>query len=135
MYATMPDEMFVTMFFAILDDDEVSFINAGHVRPLLFEAAAGRTVELSEGGTLPLGIQPSVEPAPARLSIASGDVLLICSDGVTESPTLLHRPGLLGSTFEGVARQGPQAVVDTVTALAESEGQTDDVTVICVKRR
>jgi serine phosphatase RsbU (regulator of sigma subunit) len=135
MHATMPVEMFVTMFFAILDDDEASFVNAGHVRPLLFEAAAGRTVELSDPGTLPLGIEPSLHPIPARLPIVSGDVLLICSDGVTESPALLHQPGLLESTFEGVARQEPQAVVDAVTALAESAGQTDDVTVICVKRR
>lgn len=135
MYATMPVEMFVTMFFAILDDGEVWFVNAGHVRPLFFKAATGRTVELSDAGTIPLGIEPSLQPIPARLPIASGDALLICSDGVTESPALMHRPGLLESSFERIARQEPQAVVDTVTALAESEGQTDDITVICVKRR
>lgn len=135
MYDTMPAEMFVTMFFAILDDEEVWFVDAGHVRPLFFKAATGRTVELSEAGTIPLGIEPSLQPIPARLPIVSGDVLLICSDGVTESPALLRRPGLLESIFEGIARQEPQAVVDAVTALAESEGQTDDVTVICVKRR
>lgn len=135
MYDTMPGEMFVTMFFAILDDEEVRFVDAGHVHPLFFKAATGQTVELSEAGTMPLGIEPSLRPVPARLPMASGDVLLICSDGVTESPALLHRPGLLESTFEGVATQGPRAVVDAVTALAESQGQTDDVTVICVKRR
>lgn len=135
MYARMPPEMFVTMLFAALDDDGISFVNAAHVRPLLFVAAEQRTVELADAGTLPLGIEPSIPAQSARVLLERGDTLLVCSDGVTESPRLLHESSLLADTFAQTAPRGPQAVVDEIAALAESRGQTDDVTVICMRRR
>lgn len=135
MYGTMPPDMFVTMLFAAMDDWGVTFVNAGHVRPLLLGSATGGVVELAEAATLPLGIEPSIETHPTTIAFARGDMLLVCSDGVTESPALLSEPTLLHSTFNETAARGPRAVVDAVIALSESRGQTDDITVICIRRR
>ncbi len=135
MYDSMPSEMFVTMFIAAFDDDAISFVNCGHVRPLLFEARTRRITELSAAGTMPLGVSDTIPVQQAVLRIAPGDTLLICSDGVTESPSVSREPESLVAAFEQSAESGPQAVVDRVTTLARSEGQTDDVTVLCVRRR
>jgi len=134
MYDSLPADMFITMLFVMLDDEGIGFVNAGHIRPLHFVGATGEVIELSSG-TRPLGIDAQLEVTLDSRTLEPGDVLLICSDGVTESPALIRRPGVLESTFKSIADQGPLAVVDQIRRLAESKGQTDDITVICIRRR
>lgn len=135
MYARMPPEMFVTMLFAVFDDEGVTFVNAGHVRPLVYRASERRAEEADQGGTLVLGVEPSIPSHPASIPLVAGDAVLVCSDGVTESRGLIRSPELLAATFATTAPDGPDAVVAAVAALAEREGQRDDVTVLCVRRR
>ncbi len=76
---------FVTAFYGVLDAKNrvFTFSNAGHNPPLLLHAD-GRAEWLSEGG-LPLGVleDSSYEERPTPL--ATGDVLVLYTDGVTEA--------------------------------------------------
>jgi sigma-B regulation protein RsbU (phosphoserine phosphatase) len=61
----------------------VHFINAGHVPPLLI--GRERTTSLSEGGCV-LGLFPQVRFKRGVCRLEPGDVLLACTDGLTEAP-------------------------------------------------
>lgn len=135
LYQTMPSEMFVTMFSAVLHDDSFTFANAGHVPPLVHSPASG-VAEIDVDGTPPLGVLPEIDVRTERRSLASGESLLVCTDGITESPPFMHDPALLPRLFAETAEGGPQRVVSVISDAALAEGvQKDDVTIVCVRRR
>lgn len=134
-HESLPADMFVTMLFVALDENGIQYVNAGHVQPLFYRSASGEVAELAADGNAPLGVVPGSEAVAAHAPAEPGDVLLICSDGVTESPSLRDRPDLIASTLADTAPQGPRVVVERLRKVAESRGQTDDVTIICVSWR
>jgi serine phosphatase RsbU (regulator of sigma subunit)/CHASE2 domain-containing sensor protein len=79
-------ERLVTLFLSILDVStrEMVYVNAGHVRPLLFRRGESEVMELVEGGFL-LGVFPGSEYEQASIILKSGDVLLAMTDGITEA--------------------------------------------------
>lgn len=135
MIAALPSNMFVTMIIAALDDRSVTYVNCGHVRPLFFEASSGSVFELEGGGTIPLGVQDVLEPDQSTRAFGPGDVILICSDGVTESRAFAQSPESLEAAFSAAVDAGPEAIVHGITDMAKSQGQTDDITVIAIRRR
>jgi serine phosphatase RsbU (regulator of sigma subunit)/CHASE2 domain-containing sensor protein len=83
---TTHGERLVTMFLSILDVSkrELVYVNAGHVRPLLFRRGESEVTSLAEGGFL-LGVFPGSEYEQASVSLKSGDVLVAMTDGITEA--------------------------------------------------
>ncbi|MDF5714351.1 MAG: SpoIIE family protein phosphatase [Rhizonema sp. NSF051] len=80
---------FITLFLAryTLTTKELVYANAGHIYPLL--RSCKDTVKtdphyLKVRG-VPLGILPKWEAKPGLLLLASGDILLLASDGITEA--------------------------------------------------
>jgi sigma-B regulation protein RsbU (phosphoserine phosphatase) len=75
---------YLTVFLGVLDvqSRSVHFINAGHVPPLLI--GRNGTKWLSEGSCV-LGLFPSVRFKRGICRLEQGDVLLACTDGVTET--------------------------------------------------
>jgi len=61
----------------------LDYINAGHNNPIL-RRASGQIERLDVGG-LPFGIQPEVQYATARVTLAPGDWLIIFTDGLVEA--------------------------------------------------
>ena len=61
----------------------MTYVNAGHNPPLLVRAS-GEVEQLDVGG-FPVGIMPFGEYLEATVQFNPGDVLIIYSDGVTES--------------------------------------------------
>jgi len=59
------------------------YINAGHNSPILRRSSG--TIERLEVGGLPLGIQLDVDYASAQTTLASGDWLVIFTDGLVEA--------------------------------------------------
>ena len=85
--------------------------------------------EIVEGGSLPLGILREVRPVICRKKLASGDVVILCTDGVTDA---------IG--VEGVVRvaesgrtNNPQSVADNVVRDAAYVSGADDQTVVCLR--
>jgi phosphoserine phosphatase RsbU/P len=79
-----PDK-FVTFWYCTIDTNEnrLTYANAGHWPPILFHKS-GEGVCLREGGT-PLGIFPDWNYQDGGLPLASGDRLVLYTDGLTEA--------------------------------------------------
>jgi hypothetical protein len=76
---------FTTAFLAEYDPVRRTFdyINAGHNSPIL--RRVGGQIERLDIGGLPFGIQPEAQYASAAVTLASGDWLVIFTDGLVEA--------------------------------------------------
>jgi sigma-B regulation protein RsbU (phosphoserine phosphatase) len=83
----LPPNMFVTMAFGVLTlgaGRRLRMSNAGHVPPLLIKR--GQTpVQLEVGGTV-LGVFEDSKFEAQEIVLASGDLVVVCTDGVVEAP-------------------------------------------------
>ncbi|HET7482446.1 MAG TPA: SpoIIE family protein phosphatase, partial [Actinomycetota bacterium] len=79
-------ERFVRLLIGVLDPERaiLTYANAGHVPPVVYQSEEGRVEWLSEGG-LALGIEPDVAYKATRLELEPGDTLVFYTDGVTEA--------------------------------------------------
>jgi sigma-B regulation protein RsbU (phosphoserine phosphatase) len=84
-YISSTDDMFVTLFFSMLDvkSKTLYYTNAGHNFPIVFSGGS-KTRELSEGG-LPLGVEKDSGYKSGKLKMRKDDILLIYTDGITEA--------------------------------------------------
>ncbi len=78
-------DKFVTFWYCTIDTTEsrLTYASAGHWPPILFHKS-GEGVSLTEGGT-PLGIFPGWKYEEGGYLLASGDRLVLYTDGLTEA--------------------------------------------------
>ncbi len=135
----LPDDRFVTLVAVLVDDSSITYANAGHEPPLLYRGGdRGRVERLDGAGSMPLGIEPDLEIAPESLVFSAGDVLLIVTDGVTESPSFMRgSKDRLEKLLRDAASGGAQHVADAVFDAAHSQGSPlrDDVLVVAIERK
>jgi serine phosphatase RsbU (regulator of sigma subunit) len=117
---------FATCLVLRLDDGgRLTVANAGHSPPYL------NGTELAFTGSLPLGVLETADYAQWSLEMATGDRLVLLTDGVPEARN--ERGDLLGfSRVESLVGTG--ATARTIADAAEEYGQNDDITVITVAR-
>ena len=135
---TMPTNMFVTVTYALLDPDTglLRYANAGH--PPMFSRTSTGTIELRARG-MPLGLFPDMEYEEKEAELASGDMVLLYSDGLIEA----HNPagGMFGTELVrnilGTSSEGGELIKDLMTGLAGFTGegweQEDDVTLVTLE--
>jgi len=75
---------FATLFYAVIDTRtrRLTYANAGHIPPLLIRDGQCRCLDTG-GGVL--GVDPDGQWAHDVLELTGGDVLLACTDGLTEA--------------------------------------------------
>src|SRR6187551_2232975 len=80
-----PRSRFVTLFAASLNPStgELAYVNAGHLPPLVRRASG--VFERLEGSNMALGICDQATYEVNRTFLASGDMLVAYSDGITEA--------------------------------------------------
>jgi serine phosphatase RsbU (regulator of sigma subunit)/CHASE2 domain-containing sensor protein len=85
-----PEMMFVTVFAAILhlESGELDYCNAGHDNPYLLARGGSSAIRLENGGGPPLCTVDDFAYGGARVRLGAGDLLCICTDGVTEARNL-----------------------------------------------
>jgi len=108
---------FMTMFAGLLDQRHRSFhyVNAGHVPPAVVRAS-GETVFLREGGMV-VGIFPGVLYDRGYVRLEPGDIVVACTDGITEAMNVKEDEYGLQRLCEAVRRQQnvpAQQIVDSV---------------------
>jgi phosphoserine phosphatase RsbU/P len=116
----------------------LQFINAGHNSPIL-RRSSGQIERLSVGG-LPLGIQQDAPYAAAEVTLASGDWLVIFTDGLVEAENQTGEPygeeRLLAVLQAGVAAT-PEVLLQRMIALVNTfvgaTPQHDDITCMVIK--
>ncbi len=140
-YGSSGPNKFITLLAAEIEagSGEVRYLNAGH-NPALHLTAAGEVRELASGG-LPLGLFPAGSYRPGSIKMATGDLLCIYSDGITECASPEDEefgPGRLVELLRSSARLPlPElvAAVDEATArFARGMPQADDQTLILIRK-
>jgi sigma-B regulation protein RsbU (phosphoserine phosphatase) len=76
---------YLSMFLAFVEDQgrRLRYVNAGHVPPAVIRAD-GRREWLETGGTI-VGLLPEARYESGSVAMAAGDLLVACTDGITEA--------------------------------------------------
>jgi sigma-B regulation protein RsbU (phosphoserine phosphatase) len=103
--------------------------------------ASGQVVRLGGGG-LPIGLLPDARHETCEVPISPGDLLVLVSDGITESPCLsgedFGEVGLADSLARSVRLSGADLLEALVWDLGQAAGTTsfpDDVSGIVLDMR
>ena len=132
---------FVTLFLGIVTpDDRLTYCNAGQCCPILVNQDTVRN--LSTGGC-PLGLFPGAIYEEESVTMATGDTLVVFSDGVTEAQGKSENPGEQfgdARVLEAV-RDHPGATASTVLDhllaklrdFSRQRQQHDDVTALVMR--
>ncbi|HXC17343.1 MAG TPA: SpoIIE family protein phosphatase [Holophagaceae bacterium] len=132
---------FITAFLMRMEaDGTVHYCNAGH-NPGLLRRSDGTTEQLESQG-MPLALFPDQEHGQGRLTLASGDLLAVFTDGITEAAPLegedFDLPGLQAVLDRHAGAPLPELIVRIHEALSEhTQGApaADDRTLVLVRRR
>jgi phosphoserine phosphatase RsbU/P len=141
-YDNTPSNRYVTLFYSELDprSHQLTYINAGHNPPLLVRAA-GDVTRLDIGG-FPLGITPFGDYREGWVELEPGDVLVIYSDGASESLNEkgeeFGEAGLieLAQKNRGRTAAGLRDRIDEALTKFVGKAETvDDLTLVILKRK
>ncbi len=139
--ADNPQLLFATTFYAVLDTrtGEVEFCNAGHPAPLILRAD-GRMDAIRDVSGVALGVMEDLDYDTGRFTLASGDTVLLYTDGVTEATdvdlTLFDEPRLMAVLGQagGVEPRGIiNRIEGAVDAFAGDAPQFDDITMLALR--
>lgn len=132
--------MFVTLFFAILDQGSrrLTYVNAGHNPPLVFRAGR-EPIPLPATG-IALGAISDVDYEEQSVNLLPGDVVLFYTDGVTEAIdstyTQFGEERLAELVTRNIRVSAPEmiaCITEAVSAHAGETDQFDDVTLMILK--
>jgi sigma-B regulation protein RsbU (phosphoserine phosphatase) len=136
--STLPNQYATLVAARAWPDGRVEICNAGHPFPFVVR---GGDVQVLETSDLPIGLFGSEEFTLTQLSLASGDGLVIYSDGVSEATDLSGREYGADRLRELVGQTKGMNVSTLVAACREDLDQfrrnavkTDDVTVFILGR-
>jgi sigma-B regulation protein RsbU (phosphoserine phosphatase) len=130
----LPSNRFATAVIGWIDDDRtITIVNAGHCPPMIIRGD-GSVEQIDSTGPV-AGIISNARWQSTTRTLNPGELLVLYSDGVTESPSAD------GEDFgtEGILRALPKvlcvrtvasAIVDATTHHAGGEARYDDVTVM-----
>jgi PAS domain S-box-containing protein len=133
--------MFVTLFYGVLDQNSRSLIyaNAGHPPPLLMRSSSKAFEKLEVTG-IALGALGGAKYEERRVDLASGDVLVLYTDGVNEAENSnFEQYGI--ERFCSIVRESchlcAQGILDKIlgdiSQFCAGQAQFDDITMVVVK--
>jgi sigma-B regulation protein RsbU (phosphoserine phosphatase) len=142
-YRDVHSQLFLTAFYASLDTQtgRMVFANGGHDWPLLLRASTHEIRVLKTPGLI-LGAFPEVSLEEAEITVAPGDALIFYTDGVTEARNADDQffgeerlEAVLAAHRGDGAEVLLQSVVTAVAQFVGSTPQSDDLTLVVVKRQ
>ncbi len=134
-------ELFISMFYVTYDTATqwLTYSNAGHNHPLLYQAAEGKCRQLDAEGMI-IGVKDNVAFENRSIMLNAGDILLLYTDGVTEAASADHelfgieRLEILLAEIHG---EPLQKIVDhifqEVIIFSDGQPQYDDVTMVALR--
>ncbi len=127
------EERFVTFDFNIIDygSREIRLYKAGAAPTYIISK---RNVEKISGKSLPLGILDNFEYSSFKKKIEMGDIIIMVSDGITDSISLDEKKSL-DKYLELIIDKDPQTIANSVLSYALRGQDTvfDDMTVLVTK--
>jgi phosphoserine phosphatase RsbU/P len=141
LYASTPSNKYATAFFLRYDPvrGECAYVNGGHNDGILLRRDGSVTLLATTG--LPVGLFARATYEEGRITMDSGDLLLLYSDGVTEADDPDEQEFGLDRVIEVMHRHRDEpaaAIVDhmirAIDAFAGAAPQHDDITLMALKR-
>ena len=141
MFRNTDPERFSTLFLGILDtaSGELTYSNAGHNLPFLVRSSG--EVERLESGNIVLGAMDGVTYDEDSVNLLEGDILVVFSDGISESINHLGEefgeagiPGIVSGHRAEPANSLIERIIGEATAHAEGAPRRDDMTLVVIKR-
>jgi len=143
-------DMFVTLFYAVLDPVEgtLTYANAGHNPPFLLrsgqslpEPGANDGIERLYNTGMALGVVPEATWREETVRLDPGDALVLYTDGALDARTSADEPfgpeRLLATArtrLQAGASRMEEAILSEIHAFVGDAPRFDDVTLVVVKR-
>lgn len=141
--ADLQDGSFITMVVAALDprNHTLEYANAGHAPAIHYSPAARRFRDLSATG-LPIGVLEQCEyPVAQPLEIRTGDLVLLCTDGIVEAADQDRELFGTRRLREAIRELADSPLEELVARLgrrvedfAHTEHPADDLTILAIRR-
>jgi len=141
-YNNTEPERFITVFLGMLDvlQGTFSYVNAGHNFPFIFKPLQKLVIPLTSGG-LPLGMFDFAEFQQETVTLEQKDTMILYTDGVTEAMDKSFKEYGEDRLLRTIERTGDkpasifkEAIVSDVDKFVDGEPQSDDLTVMVLKR-
>lgn len=132
---------FFTMIYGILDlrANEFRYVSAGHLSPIHFQSGKGPSIR--ETGGVPAGLLPTATYEEHSLTLAPGDRVFLCTDGVFEAENASGQEFGVQGLIETLSRNRDESLGDVLSALMEAmeewsapAGPMDDASVLGIER-
>src|SRR5712692_8210817 len=138
--AVSDPERYVTLLVAEIDTHKriIHYVNCGHNPALLFRAKTGPLIRM-DSSCPPIGLSPDEICELALADLASGDVMVFYTDGVTEAENRLGEEfgleRLSTAVRDGFSLSAEDLMTNIYNAAADFCGDDfhDDVTILVVK--
>lgn len=134
-------DRYVTFFYARIRPQPagLSFCNAGHLAPLLVRGKTGECEWLEEGGPV-LGLLPDAPYGDGERPLTTGDVLVLFTDGVSETADAVGLEFSPQGVKEVVQKHRGESAARILAALREAVARfslsaplLDDLTIMVIK--
>ncbi|MGI8745139.1 MAG: SpoIIE family protein phosphatase [Bryobacteraceae bacterium] len=134
-----PSNRYATFFYARYEPDvrKLTYVNAGHNPPMIFRGA--KVIRLEEGGPI-VGLFRPAQYIQAAVQMERGDVLVLFTDGISESMNANDDEWGEEALIEVVQRCGGMRASDVINrligeadAFAAGAPQHDDMTVVVLR--
>lgn len=135
--------MFVTLFYGVLDGNSRSLIyaNAGHPPPLLMRSGSNCFEKLEVTG-IALGAMGGAKYEERRVDLASGDILVLYTDGVNEAENRngdqygVERFCSIVRKSSHLSAQGIlDKILEDISKFCAGQSQFDDITMVIAKAK
>ena len=134
-------DKYSTLFLSLLDAGlrKLTYVNAGQVRPMLLRSGDGSLHLLAAGG-MPVGLVPAVSYQQGEVLLEPGDVILACSDGVSEAMNSAEEfwdEAQVERVLRANAARPAADIINSLVAAADEFAggaeQHDDITITVLK--
>ena len=141
LYHNTPANKFATLFYGIIDSarNELSYCNGGHNNPF-YISHENKLTPLEKGGLI-VGMMPSVPYEEETIPFNPGDLLVVYSDGITESMNAEEEEFGEQRFIDLILQnknESPESLIEIIIKkVQEFSGcltQADDVTLVIIKR-
>jgi sigma-B regulation protein RsbU (phosphoserine phosphatase) len=142
LFRDTPINKFITLFCGQLDNENhtFSYVNAGHTDAFHIDYNKGEISHLNKGGLM-VGIMEDVNFEEGQVALEPGQQIIIYSDGISEPQNangdlyeevqfkdwLLEHP-------DCTPKETIELLIEDVKAFSASDEQSDDITLIVIKR-
>lgn len=123
-----------------LTQNRVSFVNAGHLDPLLFEVNGTLRELTAESPSVPLGVMDDYEYKTIQHQLKPGERLILFTDGITEAMNeerelfgIERLKAAICESKTGASELGTQ-ILNTVKKFVGKSEQYDDLTLVIIGR-